>query len=861
MVKILKGNIIFILGLAIPAILVFRAFFMDRPLVWGDAPYFYPQALNELFNPPFIWTSWGQNFGGVNQSLWLYPLMWLYGALHKFLSLGNDAIIRIIFYFPAVLLAFTSPIFLTRYLGFSKVVQFFSALLYAFNTYFLLLIDGGQVGVALAVGLFPLSLLHLRKLIDYPKVINFSLALLLFILTSAADFRIGAIALLTVVVWVLVEGIFSKDLSRIKNFRFLLALIGASLAVFAYWILPVLRNNLAVGINVSGPQLLSWINPLLLFQPHWSANIFGKVSPPPFYFVLMPVLLFGGFLLKREQRILVYIFCFLFFVFLAKGDAPPFGEYYRFLVERVPLLVAFRDSSKFFTPLLIFGGILIGTTVERLKYKPLAVGLVFGYLIFLIHPALLGQLNGVLSTQSFPQDLAIIYDKLKKDEGLFRTVWFPERHPLGFHTEEKLAIDAKKLIDKRPFAALNVGTYDAFNFMHGSQFLDWFNLLGIKYLIFSGDPRNLYPSTEEQKDWDNLLKLTATTSGLIRQDWPTNFPIYQNPNVHPKIFSVDKLFLVVGGDDIYHKIEEANSEFSIGKAGFVFWEDGKFDPHVNTFPNESTVLIFNNSDENDLAMSLLQPYFVAPTKAKFSQWSVWRSNEYLKWKFELLIRGINIKDFDYGAGIAFSSVSGEKIKFSFNVPQNGDYILAVREISKDDKFRWNFEQILLNKGRWEKEIVNTGNIKVINVVALISQQVLEAAKDQADSLMKKYQVVKIDGQNDKEELKQLSTLSQWHTLDYQEVNPTEYKVSLSAQNSWIILTDSFAPGWHIKTSEYYHSSLPVYSGFNGFLVAGDDKSVKIYFSGQESVKWGGYFSLISIFSLAILLFWLYWKKK
>lgn len=860
MIRILRNNIIFILGLGIPAIFVFRAFFTGSPLVWGDAPYFYPEALTKLFDQPFVWTSWGQNFGGVNQSLWLYPLMLLYGVLHKFLGLGNDAIIRIIFYFPAVLLALISPIFLARYLGFSKVVQFFSSLLYTFNTYFILLVDGGQVGVALAFGGFPLLVLYLRKLIDHPQLVNFSFALLVFILTSMADFRIGTIALIAIVLWILIEGIVNKNISYIKNFIFLLPFVLTVVTIFAYWILPAIKNNLTEGINVSGLQFLSLLNPLLLFQPHFPDNIFGKISSPPFYFGLVPLLLFGGWILKKEKKLLIYILCFLLFTFLVKGDAPPFGEYYRWLTERVPF-VAFRDSTKFFAPLLIFGGILIGTTAEKLKPRILAISLVFGYLIFLIYPALLGELNGVLSSRKFPSDLVIIYDKLKKDPGLFRTVWFPERHPLGFHTEEKPALDAKKLIDKRPFAALNVGTYDVFNFMHDSQFLDWFNLLGIKYLVFPGDPRNQQLSIDEQKDWDDLLKLTVITSGLVKQDWPTTFPVYQNPNVHPKIFSVDKLFLVVGGDDIYQKIKEVSAEFAIGNQGFVFFEDGKFDPNYNAFPDDSAVLIFNNSNENDLAMSFLQQYFISPAAAKSSQWAVMGSDKYLKWKFELLIRGINIKDFDYGKGIAFSSVSGEKIRFSFDVPQNGDYVLAVRELLDNGRFGWKMEQISLKNGSWDKEIINTSNVKVINTVVLIPQKVWETAKEQADGLVKRHRVAKIDGQNDVEKLTQLSTLSQWHTIDYQEVNPTEFKISLPKENSWVILTDSFSQGWHIKTSKYYNSSLPVYSGFNGFLSVGDDKSAKIYFSGQESVKWGGYFSLISFFSLAILVFWLYFKKR
>ncbi len=126
---------------------VFRKFLMSGPLVFGDAPYFYKEGLKELVNFPVSWISRGNTFGGPNLFLWIYPVMFLYGVFGTYLHLNNDVILRILFYFPSLIFGFYGVYLLTKQLKLSKTVTFFTTLLYLVNTYFLLLVTGGQVGV------------------------------------------------------------------------------------------------------------------------------------------------------------------------------------------------------------------------------------------------------------------------------------------------------------------------------------------------------------------------------------------------------------------------------------------------------------------------------------------------------------------------------------------------------------------------------------------------------------------------------------------------------------------------------------------------------------------------------------------
>ncbi|MFA5770881.1 MAG: hypothetical protein WC894_05310, partial [Patescibacteria group bacterium] len=185
-------RVLLILGVLIPVVLVFRSFWGSSHLVFGDAPYFSFEGLRDLFNEPSAWTERGNALGGSNLVLWLSPLMFIYGALGKLFS--NDIIIRILFYFPALLLALAGPYFLSRKLNLNKVAGYFASLFYVFNTYFLLLVDGGQVGIAVAYGLAPWVIyFYLRN--------NFAVKVLSSAILISVDPRIFAIVYLLYLLW------------------------------------------------------------------------------------------------------------------------------------------------------------------------------------------------------------------------------------------------------------------------------------------------------------------------------------------------------------------------------------------------------------------------------------------------------------------------------------------------------------------------------------------------------------------------------------------------------------------------------------------------------------------------------------
>lgn len=829
-----KNNLIFWVFVLVPALLVFRHILFGNLPTWGDAPYFYSEGLKELFYEPLTWVYRGVNFGGVNQFLWLSPVMFLMGALHQFLNLGSDALIRILFYLPSIVLAAIGPYFLTKYLKLSRITCFFSVLVYLLNTYYLLLIDGGQVGVALAYGLFPLVILFGKKLADKTCLNSFFIFLFISLLLTAADPRVYIVAFMTLFIW--------QSLENWRKLRILI-LAGVTLIPLSfYWIFPAIRiKDQSLDLNVANLQLSSLLNSFLLYAPHWPGNVFGRVIQPAFYFVIIPALIFGNLLFKRKNRtLLIFTLCFLILAFFSKGSTPPLGGWYDFLVVKLPFGFAFRDSTKFFVPLFIFGGILIGETISslqsRFKYK-IVLALAYIFLLFLIYPALVGKLNFNLSNRVVGSDLSNIYEKLKNENGFFRTVWFPEKHPLTFEALDKPALNARDLISERPFAAINASE-DVFNFVNDQKYVSWLKVLGVKYLVLSGNPRVVSSTQDELKNWDTLSDLIGKTSGLKKVEWGTNIPVYEVPETLPNYFTVDKLIAVVGPE------LESNTKYPIPA---IYFEDGKLDPGIlNGKSQDSIKIFFNGKEKIDLTMSFLQKYFKSPEENESSQWVYYEPSQYLKAKYELLIRGLEYKDFDYGKGISLSTQNGEKIVFKFKVTKNGDYLLAKRIGNKEKQnLSWVTEEINLKKGIFKYEVVNNSGIEVLNTVALIPKEEFEKAERSTDIFVTHFGTIK------ESELTEMS----WQKADIVKEGTLKYKVKAPEKGYWLIFTDNYQPLWKLRKGFTFIDSLPVYSMVNGFYIDPKWTDLHLVYKGQEDFRSGVWVCAIAFLSLTIIYIW------
>lgn len=874
----------YMLLVVIPSVFVFGSYFRNLHLTWGDAPFYFPEGLKELVSVPLTWVDKGMSFGGSNLVLWLSPIMYLYSLLYKYLGLNNDLIIRVIFYFPSVIFAAAGPYLLTRYLKFSLIVGFFSSLFYILNTYFLLLIDGGQVGVALAYSLFPFVILFWRKLSDNTNLNTFFLFLTSTFILCYIDTRIIVISFLFIIIWQLAESILIENFKPIRKLIWLIITGIILIPLNLYWLFPLINGgSVNLSASVSELNLTSLLNTLLLFAPHWPSNIFGKVISPYFYFAFLPLLIFGSLLKKSKDRNLspfakhperkladeseefslrrdsapdeawgedtptvrlreasfLLAFLFLVFAFVAKGGTPPFGQWYEYFVGKVPFGSVFRDSTKFFIPLILLGGMLIGTTIEMLiglvKSNVLKVFVfvsIYVYLLLLIAPAQLGKMNFNLGTRNESGDYEIIYNKLKNEGGFFRTLWLPEKPQMGFDTFNKPAINANDLVSFRPFATIN-NSEDPYNFLNNSNYVNWFRILGIRYIFLSGDQRNIFPTTSDVKNWNQITTLIGQTNGLEKVDWGTSMSAYKITDSAPEAFSLNRILAVVGPDLPLD---------ARGIPATVYLEDGKFDPRILLGKNSDSIkVIFNKETKTDLAMSFLQKYFKAAADFKMSQWAVYAPADYLKVKYELLIRGYRYDDFDFNRGIAFSTKIGEKISFQFDVPESGNYFIAVRSSDfKTQKLSWHVEERSLEKGNFIYEVSNNSGFDILNTIGLIPENEFQDSSKLADSFVSTYGSI-------------ASPSSQDFLINNAQVNivsPLVYKFTPGANDNWLIFTENFNSNWE--------PTVPVYSMVNGFYVAGQ-KDFVFEYKTQRYFYFGAFITGTSIITLAVVF--LFFKIK
>lgn len=850
----------------LPLALAFKNFFyLSNPLVWGDAPYFYLENLKELFHIPYIWDIRNSNFGSPQfLTLWLYIPTFMLGLLHKIFGLNHEVVIRLVFYLPFLISGILGILLLLTRFKFSGLAKSFGIVLYILNTYSLVLIDGGQIGVMLSYGLFPLVLLSLLKFLDNGSLRNFLITLAGHFMIFNTDLRIALILLMFEIIW----WVIFIDKEKIKKIIKVLAVYSIVLGLCSFWIVPFLAGlkQPASGIFLGPSNFIELYHSFYLFQPHFPNNDFGNLSKTPIYFIFIPLVLFLG-LLEKNTRTLKLAILFLLFVFLSKGSNPFSGEIYNFFVNNVPLGSAFRDSSKFYIPAILIASILVANTTDFIrssfkKFKSLWICVIYLTLILTIYPALIGNLSGILGKKPNTQDFTEISQLIRTQNSSFRTLWFNERPSLGYADWNHPSISANLLFQERPFASMIDGDYDLFGFLHAGQISQWYELLGIKYIFYPPYEREKSLSEKELAERKIFENFISKIPKLQKINLQVSFPAYETKNPQPKIFAQEKVLFVVGGEEIYSKFF-ALINFSLEKAGIVFLESCKFNPEtIFKLKTESFGLALTG-DKNDLLLPFFCSKLISPSSAQVKQWAVNNSAEYLNWKSQLLERGVRSYDYDFNKGMAYSTKENEQLKFKINVPETQNYYLPVRFLTATEssglKVKYgNDERVLksssahklewailgpvaLKKGGTLITLTNKGGLVALNTLGLIPQDIYDEKKSEIDEKLKTLTVLNT---NDNTELERWFSLRSIKA-DYLQINPVKYQVQVPKGAAWLVFSERFDEGWNLQSDSSNKRPLPFYSIISGFYVGDIPYGYyEIYFQPQKRVDLGILLSML-----------------
>jgi hypothetical protein len=513
--------------LALLLVIIFRQqLFSSHTFASGDWPYFFPQAAKEL---PLT-VIYYKGYIGLGQGSILFTgleTLFHWGA-RLTAPFGWRFFESAIWFIPLIFLASLASFILTQ--------SFLGTLIYTLNTYFLMLIGGGQFGVALAYAVAPLVFVSFAKLIaqgrqDFIYLSGIALAVQIFF-----DPRLAFLTVICVFLYLFFAAFFFQK----KCLKVLFSsLIKSSLSLVvalllnAFWLIPFV----AFGVgpqehgNVSDFSAYSvkflsfsdFSHAFSLLHPNWPENIFGKVYFMQSEFLILPILAYSSLISLKKRlssddsttKILFFALLGIIGAFLAKGTALPFGGVYLFLYKYMPGFVVFRDPTKFYLLIALAYSVLIPYSLvqlakwtneklelknEKMQARIKLIFFIFFFLFFmlLIRPALYGELGGTFKPIGVPDEYRRFAHFLGQDESFSRVLWIPKHQRFGYYSLAHPALSAELLFgESSPSAILQT--------LEKPATISLLQEASVRYLVVPTDPQSEIFLVDRKYD-DSLRK-------------------------------------------------------------------------------------------------------------------------------------------------------------------------------------------------------------------------------------------------------------------------------------------------------------------------------------------------------------------
>lgn len=420
-----------------------------------------------------------------------------------------------------------------------------------------MLLDGGQIGVALAYSIAPLVLGRFIGIIQNSEFIihNSIVAGIVLAIQVMFDFRLASLTMIIFIFYCLFHYLFIRHFNLKLYIICLLIVFLVVLGIHAYWFLPiaVFRSNpaeefLSTYGSIEGFRFFSFAafsQTLSLLHPNWPENIFGKVYFMRPEFLVLPLFAYLSLLFAKiksdkitalNNRIILFVIIGLLGSFLAKGANPPLAEINDWLFLHIPFSALFRDSTKFYLLIVISYLILIPYCLdnlglwlgEKFKFKNKKylshILLIFGifYFLFLIRPVFLNQLNGTFKKHEIPKEYIDLKDFLYNNSSFSRTLWIPTQQRFNYYSYEHPAIAANSLFPAKNYI-------ETLNKLAKSK--DLLSNLSIRYIIIPYDSfGEIFVKDRKYDDnqYKNLVKQANSISWLKKIPGFGKIAVYEN---------------------------------------------------------------------------------------------------------------------------------------------------------------------------------------------------------------------------------------------------------------------------------------------------------------------------------------------
>lgn len=458
--KFIKENF-FKIAFVLLLIFIYHPWFdINKNLSNGDWPYLYRENIIEFStipHPPFFWL---EPYYQITAKLGVQVLNLSWERTEKIFWFYA-------FLFISILSSFKFVDFFFKIFGVRKSLDFFTALgifIFTANTYILMLVGGGQMGISMAYAISPLAFYYVAKILSNSKKSIYRI-LMFASLTIAFLFMFDPrVFLLFLTLSLFYTGyLLVTKTAKVKNSIYLGIVFLVSIIFNAFWILPNITFYNGVYTRIEKEPLAGFLsfatlsNSISLLHPNWPENLFGKVTFMRSEFILIALLVYiSVFFVKgrsviSRNNIIFFILTGLVGAFFAKGVNDPFGFVYEFF-STLPLSSAYRDPTKFYLWIALSYSILIPFSAfkiydylktkisSRISYTFLT--LLSFYFLLLLKPVFAGELNGTFISASVPLDYINLKNFIVNEHGVFNTLWVPTTERYGISLRTKSAIPA-----------------------------------------------------------------------------------------------------------------------------------------------------------------------------------------------------------------------------------------------------------------------------------------------------------------------------------------------------------------------------------------------------------------------------------
>lgn len=514
MIKQIKKRF-FLLLLVLLLLTIFKNWFTFNPLSSGDWNFRFDDQIGNFTLFPYVWSPLLSSTGGNISFILGLNTYFLSTALilSTYFHIQWLLIERLVWFWPFLIISIFSSHFLFKKL-FPNKFALLSSFIFLFNTYNLMLVGGGQMGVAMAYAASPLVLAFFIKLIDGPRLFFRTSVIAGFIvaLQFLFDIRISYVMLFAAFIYFFISGQKERGVKNfIKKFGKIFIPTGLiTILLNAFWLLPFLAyhqnplQQLGEAYSTAGAvgyfSFAKFEQTISLLHPYWTENIFGKVGFMKSEFLILPILAYTGLFfinglksLREKRYILFFSLLGLLGAFLAKGANSLFGEVYLWLFSYFPGFIMFRDPTKWYLLVVISYSILIPFTVWKIhewlrlkskfsifNFQNVFLLFVISCLLFLIRPAWMGDLTGTFKSHNLPNDYIKLEQFLSKDKYFYRTFWVPAYERFGFRSDVRSAISGKNFINK-------YDPYDTVDYLRNKNSQEILQELSVRYVIVPFD--------------------------------------------------------------------------------------------------------------------------------------------------------------------------------------------------------------------------------------------------------------------------------------------------------------------------------------------------------------------------------------